>query len=132
MVRIQQNTTSCAASFTQYAGAEALTGDQSSIAKMVEEYQKRRDIITSLLNEIPEIDCLNPQGAFYAFPNFSNLGLSSATLAELLLKKVGICASPGQVFGTKYDGYLRFSYATALDDIQEGMEKLVEFLPSIT
>jgi len=132
LVRIQQNTTSCAASFTQYAGAKALTGDQSSIKRMVDEYQKRRDVITSLFNEIPGIDCLNPKGAFYAFPNFSNIGLSSATLAELLLKKVGICSSPGGVFGTKYDSYLRFSYATSMEDIKEGMAKLVEFLPTIS
>jgi len=131
IARIQQNTTSCAASFTQYAGAEALTGEQKSLARMVKDYQKRRDVITALLNEIPGIDCLNPKGAFYVFPNFSDLGLSSETLAELFLKKVGICATPGKVFGSKYDGYLRFSYAASLEDIQEGIAKLVEFLPSI-
>ncbi len=132
MVRIQQNTTSCAASFTQYASVAALTGDQSSIDTMVAEYQKRRNVITDLLNEIEGIDCLNPKGAFYVFPNFANLGLSSATLAELFLKKVGICSSPGGVFGKKYDSYLRFSYATALEDIREGIAKLVDFLPTIT
>lgn len=131
MVRIQQNTTSCAASFTQYAGAKALTGDQTSIANMVEEYQKRRDVITDLFNKIDGIDCLNPKGAFYGFPNFSEYGLSSATLAELLLKKIGICASPGGVFGKKYDSYLRFSYATSIEDIREGVELLADFLPSI-
>jgi aspartate aminotransferase len=131
LARIQQNTTSCAASFTQYAGTEALTGDQSSITRMVEDYQKRRDVITALLNEITEIDCLNPKGAFYVFPNFSELELGSETLAELFLKKVGICATPGKAFGKKYDGYLRFSYSASLEDIQEGIAKLVEFLPTI-
>jgi aspartate/methionine/tyrosine aminotransferase len=99
---------------------------------MVAEYQKRRDVITGLLNEIEGIDCLNPKGAFYVFPNFANLGLSSATLAELFLKKIGICSSPGGVFGKKYDSYLRFSYATSLEDIREGIAKLVDFLPTIT
>ena len=131
IIRIQQNTTSCAASFTQYAGAEALAGDQSSIDKMVAAYQERRNVIINLLNEIEGIDCLNPMGAFYVFPNFTSFGLSSATLAELFLKKVGICASPGGVFGKKYDGYLRFSYATSIEDIKEGIAKLVEFLPTI-
>ena len=131
IARIQQNTTSCAASFTQYAAVEAITGDQNSIDLMVWEYQKRRDLITGLFNDIDGIDCLNPMGAFYVFPNFVEYGLSSETLAELFLKKVGICASPGKVFGKKYDGYLRFSYATALEDIKEGIAKLAEFLPSI-
>jgi aspartate/methionine/tyrosine aminotransferase len=131
MVRIQQNTTSCAASFTQYAGVKALTGDQTSIVHMVEEYQKRRDVIRDLFNKIEGIDCLNPKGAFYAFPNFAEYGLSSATLAELLLKKIGICSSPGGVFGKKYDGYLRFSYATSIEDIREGMGVLADFLPTI-
>ncbi|TFG29705.1 pyridoxal phosphate-dependent aminotransferase [Candidatus Thorarchaeota archaeon] len=131
MARIQQNTTSCAASFTQYAGAKALTGDQSSIERMVEEYQKRRDVITRLFNEIEGIACLNPKGAFYVFPNFVEYGLSSATLAELFLKKIGICSSPGGVFGEKYDSYLRFSYSTSLEDIEEGMSLLAKFLPTI-
>ncbi|TFH03735.1 MAG: aminotransferase class I/II-fold pyridoxal phosphate-dependent enzyme, partial [Candidatus Thorarchaeota archaeon] len=131
MTRIQQNTTSCAASFTQYAGAIALTSDQSSIGLMVAEYQKRRDVITHLFNEIEGIACLNPKGAFYVFPNFVEYGLSSATLAEFFLKKIGICTSPGGVFGEKYDSYLRFSYSASLEDIEEGMAILTEFLPTI-
>lgn len=131
MARIQQNTTSCAASFTQYAGVEAITGDQNDLDLMVWEYQKRRDLITGLFNDIEGLECLNPQGAFYVFPNFTEYGLSSETLAELFLKKVGICASPGKVFGKKYDGFLRFSYAAPLEDIKEGIAKLAEFLPTI-
>ena len=131
MARIQQNTTSCAASFTQYAGAKALTGDQSSIERMVAEYQIRRDVITDLFNEIEGIACLNPKGAFYVFPDFTEYGLSSATLAELFLKKIGICASPGGVFGKKYDNYLRFSYSASLEDIREGMGVLADFIPTI-
>ena len=132
MARIQQNTTSCAASFTQYAGAEAISGDQTFVDLMVWEYQKRRDLITGLFNDIDGIECLDPMGAFYVFPNFSEYGLSSETLTELFLKKVGICASPGKVFGgKKYDGYLRFSYAAPLEDIKEGIAKLAEFLPTI-
>ena len=131
MARIQQNTTSCAASFTQYAGAKALTGDQSSIDRMIEEYQKRRDVITRLFNEIEGIACLNPKGAFYVFPNFGEYGLSSATLAELFLIKTGICTTPGGVFGEKYDSYLRFSYSASLEDIEEGIAVLAEFLPTI-
>jgi aspartate/methionine/tyrosine aminotransferase len=131
MVRIQQNTTSCATSFVQYAGAVALTDDQSSITKMVNEYQARRDVITHLFNEIEGVPCLNPMGAFYVFPDFTKFGLSSNTLAELILKKTGVCCTPGIVFGTKYDNYLRFSYPISISEIREGMAKLAEFLPTL-
>ncbi|MHA2025897.1 MAG: pyridoxal phosphate-dependent aminotransferase [Candidatus Thorarchaeota archaeon] len=128
MVRIQQNTTSCATSFVQHAGVEALTGDQSSIVHMRNEYQKRRDLVTKLFNDIPGVSCLNPKGAFYVFPDFSTVGLSSQTLAELFLKKVGVCTTPGIVFGKKYDNHLRFSYSASLTDIKEGIAILKEFL----
>ncbi|MHA1943164.1 MAG: pyridoxal phosphate-dependent aminotransferase [Candidatus Thorarchaeota archaeon] len=128
MVRIQQNTTSCATSFVQHAGVEALTGDQRSIVQMRSEYQKRRDLVTELFNKIPGVTCLNPKGAFYVFPDFSAVGLSSQTLAELFLKKAGVCTTPGIVFGRKYDNHLRFSYSASLTDIKEGIAILKEFL----
>ncbi|MGY5876954.1 MAG: aminotransferase class I/II-fold pyridoxal phosphate-dependent enzyme, partial [Candidatus Thorarchaeota archaeon] len=131
MVRIQQNTTSCATSFVQAAGVEALNGDQSFIAMVKKEYQKRRDRITQLFKEMAQIPCIDPKGAFYVFPDFSEFGLSSNTLAELLLKKTGVVSTPGNVFGEHYDNNLRFSYATSLDVIEEGLMKLTEFLPTL-
>ena len=131
MVRIQQNTTSCATSFVQHAGVEALTGDQSSITHMRSEYQKRRDLVTKLFNKIPGVTCLNPKGAFYVFPDFSAVGLSSQTLAELFLKKAGVCTTPGIVFGKKYDNHLRFSYSASLTDIKEGIAILKDFLMTL-
>ena len=128
MVRIQQNTTSCATSFVQYAGAEALKGDQSIIKNMTEEYQKRRDLITSIFCNIPGVQCVKPKGAFYVFPDFSTYNLSSNTLAELILKKIGITSTPGIAFGKKYDSHLRFSYATELSEIKEGLATLSDFL----
>ncbi len=128
MVRIQQNTTSCATSFVQYAGYEALTGDQNSIKKMTADYQKRRDVITRIFCSMPGVQCINPKGAFYVFPDFSTYGFSSNTLAELILKKVGITSTPGIVFGKFYDSHLRFSYATELSEIKEGLGKLADFL----
>ncbi len=128
MVRIQQNTTSCATSFVQYAGYEALTGDQNSIKKMTADYQKRRDVITSIFCNMPGVQCVSPKGAFYVFPDFSTYGFSSNTLAELILKKVGITSTPGIVFGKLYDSHLRFSYATELSEIKEGLGKLADFL----
>ena len=128
MVRIQQNTTSCATSFVQYAGSEALKGGQSSIKKMTDEYQKRRDTITSIFCNMPGVQCINPKGAFYVFPDFSTYNLSSNTLAELILKKVGVTTTPGVMFGKNYDSHLRFSFATALSEIKEGLAGLGEFL----
>ena len=131
MARIQQNTTSCAASFVQAAGVEALRGSQESVQQMVQEYQKRRDEITRLFCEMDGIQCVNPKGAFYVFPDFSEWGLSSMTLAELILKKSGVTATPGSAFGKKYDHHLRFSYALSLEDIKEGFTEMRKFLETI-
>jgi len=131
MTRIQQNTTSCAADFSQWAAVEALRGDQASIEKMRDAYQKRRDVITQLFRDLDGISCMTPKGAFYVFPDFSEYNLSSTTLAELLLKKVGVVGTPGIAFGKAYDSYLRFSYSASMSDIQEGITKLSEYLPSL-
>jgi len=131
MTRIQQNTTSCATSFVQYAGVEALNGDQASIDVMVREYHTRRDEITRLFNEIEGVSCVSPKGAFYVFPDFKKYGVSSTTLAELILKKTGVCCTPGIAFGAKYDSHLRFSYPISLSEIREGMNKLAQFLPTL-
>ncbi|MFX1579661.1 MAG: pyridoxal phosphate-dependent aminotransferase [Promethearchaeota archaeon] len=128
MVRIQQNTVSCATSFVQYAGSEALKGDQSFITKMTKEYQKRRDTITSIFCHMPGVQCINPKGAFYVFPDFSVYNLSSNTLAELILKKTGVTSTPGILFGKNYDNHLRFSYAASLEEIKEGLAGLGDFL----
>ena len=131
MIRIQQNTTSCAAGFSQIAAVEALKGDQTSIEKMKLAYQKRRDIITQLFCDMDGVSCISPKGAFYVFPDFSEYNLSSTTLAELLLKKVGVVGTPGVAFGNAYDAHLRFSYSASMSDIQEGITKLKEYLPSL-
>ena len=131
MIRIQQNTTSCAAGFSQIAAVEALRGDQTSIEKMRLAYQKRRDVITQLFCDMDGVSCISPKGAFYVFPDFSEYNLSSTTLAELLLKKVGVVGTPGVAFGKAYDSYLRFSYSASMSDIQEGITKLGEYLPSL-
>jgi aspartate aminotransferase len=131
MVRIQQNTTSCASSFVQAAGVEALRGDQGSVEDMRAAYQERRDEITRLFCEIDGISCVNPRGAFYVFPDFSEWGLSSMTLAELILKKTGVTSTPGISFGDRYDNHLRFSYALSLEDIREGLVEMAKFLDTI-
>jgi aspartate aminotransferase len=131
MVRVQQNTTSCATSFVQWAGVEAIMGDQSSIDMMRNAYQERRDMIQSLFCELSGVECLSPMGAFYVFPDFSQYGLSSKTLAELLLKKTGVSTAPGAVFGEDYDNHLRFSYAASPEDIENGIKAMGEFLETL-
>jgi aspartate/methionine/tyrosine aminotransferase len=116
------------AQFTQYAGIEALTGDQTQVDKVVLEYQKRRDVIVAGLNELPGISCQNPQGAFYVFPNIKSLGLSSQEAADLFLEKSGVALLPGSAFGKFGEGYLRLSYANSVENIKLALEKMAAVL----
>ena len=112
----------CTAHFTQIAAVEALSGPQEQVNRVVQEYQRRRDVIVAGLNAIPGITCQVPQGAFYAFPNIRQLGRSSAELADLLLKEVGVALLPGSSFGREGEGYLRLSYANSMENICKGLE----------
>ncbi|HEC72229.1 MAG TPA: pyridoxal phosphate-dependent aminotransferase, partial [Thermoplasmatales archaeon] len=105
---------SCTASFTQWAGVEALTGDQSFISEMMKRFKEKRDRIVKGLNSIPGFSCLSPKGAFYVFPNIKKTGMSSQECADHLLYNTGVAALPGTAFGPYGEGYLRFSYATTL------------------
>jgi aspartate aminotransferase len=112
----------CSAHFTQVAAVEALTGPQEQVRQVVQEYQRRRDLIVAGLNAIPGITCQKPQGAFYAFPNITSLGCSSVELADLLLKEAGVALLPGSAFGQQGEGYLRLSYANSIENIGRGLE----------
>jgi len=127
MQRIQQATTTCPASFIQWAGVEALRGPQDCVEKMVKEYDERRKTIVRKLNEIPEVKCTMPKGAFYVFPDFSVFNKTSKEIVEELLEKEGVCATPGSAFGTFGEGHIRFSYATSLTTILEAMNKVRNF-----
>ncbi len=112
------------AHFTQFAGLEAITGPQDMVDNMVSEFQRRRDFIVDGLNAIPGFSCLNPQGAFYVFPNITGTGMDSSQLANLILEKAGVALLPGNAFGPYGEGYLRLSYATSMENIQKGLEKI--------
>jgi len=131
MVRIQQNTTSCATSFVQSAGVEALRGDQSSVANMRSVYEKRRNRIVQLFSEFGNIRCPKPDGAFYVFPDFSAYKTQSEKLAEMILRDTGVVCTPGQEFGEEYDYHLRFSYATSMEVIEEGLSLLRKYLKTL-
>ena len=117
---------SCTSSFTQWAGIEALKGDQSFITDMMKRFKQKRDRIVNGLNSIKGFHCLPPKGAFYAFPNISETGLTSQECADKLLYDAGIAALPGTAFGPYGEGYVRFSYATTIETIDKAIEQIKE------
>lgn len=112
------------AHFTQYAGLEAVTGEQDRVDVMIEEYQRRRDVIVDGLNAIPGFTCRKPEGAFYAFPNVKKTGMKSSELANLILDKAGVALLPGSAFGEYGEGYLRISYASSMENIRRALHKI--------
>jgi aspartate/methionine/tyrosine aminotransferase len=120
------NSNSCTASFTQKAGLAALQGPQDDVATMVAEFRRRRDVIVRSLNEIPGFRCTTPAGAFYAFPNVTGTGIPSKDLADLLLNEAGVACLNGAAFGKHGEGYLRFSYANSLANIEEAIRRIKE------
>jgi aspartate aminotransferase len=124
VVKLMVNSNSCTASFTQRAGIAALDGPQDDVTAMVAEFRRRRDVIVKGLNEIPGFRCRVPAGAFYAFPNVSGTGVPSRELADLLLYEAGVACLDGNCFGAYGDGYLRFSYANSLENIQEALGRI--------
>lgn len=126
MTLIQMNVVSCACSFAQLAGVEGLLGSQEGAKKMREEFAKRREVIVKGLNEVPGFRCLKPRGAFYVFPNIRGTGKTSEELEKYLLEELGIATLSGTSFGPSGEGFLRFSYASSIETIKEGIEKLKE------
>ena len=129
MVKIQQNTAVCPNSITQRAvlyGLQHPEDTEKSIAIMRDAYQQRRDLILKGMNEIHGFHCLPPEGAFYAFPNITQTGKSSEALSMYLLDQCGVVTVPGNAFGQYGEGYLRFSFATSLDKIEEGLNRIKE------
>jgi len=131
MARLQTNATSCTAAMTQMAGLEALTGDQSSVDRMVAEFKRRRDVIVDGLNELPGVSCKRPQGAFYVFPNIRGTGLQSKELESRLLDEAGVASLSGTSFGAHGNGYLRFSYANSVDKIRDALTRFGAFLDKL-
>jgi aspartate/methionine/tyrosine aminotransferase len=121
---LMTNSNSCTASFTQVAGIEALKGDQSSVQAMREEFRRRRGVIVDGLNRIPGFRCRKPHGAFYVFPNIIETGRSSRALADALLNEAGVACLSGTSFGEWGEGYLRFSFANSVENIQKALEHI--------
>jgi aspartate/methionine/tyrosine aminotransferase len=122
--RLMTNSNSCTASFTQIGGIEALRGDQAPVDHMREEFQKRRDVFVAGLNRIKGFSCRIPKGAFYVFPNISKTGLKSKKLADALLEDAGVACLSGTAFGDYGEGYLRFSVANSLENLNKALDRL--------
>jgi aspartate aminotransferase len=131
IAKLQTNSNSCTASFTQRAGIESLTGPQDEAEKMVAEFKKRRDVIVKGLNSIPRISCKIPQGAFYVFPNIKQVGWNSKKLADYLLEEAGVAVLSGTSFGKYGEGYIRISYANSVENIKKGLERIEKALSKI-
>jgi len=122
--RLMTNSNSCTASFTQVAGVEAVRGDQSSVERMKEEFRRRRDAFVAGLNRIKGFSCRMPHGAFYAFPNTTKTGWKSKKLADALLEEAGVACLSGASFGEYGEGYLRFSVANSLENLNKALERI--------
>jgi aspartate/methionine/tyrosine aminotransferase len=128
IAKLQTNSNSCTASFTQMAGREALSGPQDESRKMMAEFKARRDLIVDGLNAIPGFTCLKPKGSFYVFPNITGTGMKSKQLEEHLLDKAGVAGLSGTSFGKYGEGYLRFSYANSQENLRKALEKIQKAL----
>jgi aspartate aminotransferase len=127
IARLMTNSNSCTASFTQVAGIEALRGDQSSVEHMRQEFQHRRDVFVEGINRIPGFSCRLPKGAFYTFPNIKQTGWPSKKLADALLEQAGVACLSGTAFGDFGEGYLRFSVANSIENIQSALERIEQW-----
>jgi aspartate/methionine/tyrosine aminotransferase len=124
ITRLTINSVSCTSAFSQYAAIAALEGPWDPVDQMVAEFRRRRDIIVAGLNDLPGVSCLEPQGAFYVFPNITETGQTSADLQAKLLKDAGVAALSGTAFGPCGEGFLRFSYANSVENIRLALEAI--------
>ena len=126
---LQSHSTSNATSFAQKGAVAALTGPQTHLDEWLTEFNKRRSYAADRLNAMPGISCINSKGAFYLFPNIAETGLKSAEFCERLLEQAKVAAVPGIAFGA--DNNFRISYATSMENIQNGMDRLDAFCKSL-
>lgn len=129
--KLNGQTVTSAATFTMSAAIAALNGPEEPLEEMCQAYQARRDFMVPALNAIDGISCASPEGAFYLMPRFTNSRLGSLKLAEVVLEKAGIAATPGMAFGASAEGHLRFSFATAMSELERAVERLQKVAPQL-
>jgi aspartate aminotransferase len=126
--RLAINIHSCVNAATQWAGIEALKGPQDAVDRMVRAFDERRKVILERLNALPGFRCARPGGAFYAFPNIAGTGYSARRLQDDLLSEAGVALVAGTSFGDQGEGYIRFSYANSIANIEEATARIARFL----
>jgi len=127
MMKIHQYTMLCAPGLSQFGAIEALDNAADEREAMREEYEQRRNVIVKGFNELG-LKCFMPRGAFYVFPCIKSTGMSSIDFAVKLLQEEHVAVIPGSAFGASGEGFVRCSYATAMDEIQEAMTRIRRFL----
>ena len=128
ILKVQQQSVTCAASFVQEGGVAALTGSQECVHEMVREYAARRELVVKGLNELPGVRCHAPEGAFYAFPDVSGTGMDSVAFASFALDKAQVGMTPGAAFGAGGDPHVRLSFANSRELIREALARLAKAL----
>lgn len=128
--KLAVNSHSCVNAPAQWAGLAALTGPQDAVATMLAEFDRRRKAVVKGLNGLPGVSCIEPKGAFYAFPNVSQTGWKAKKLASALLEEAGVATIGGPDFGVHGEGYIRLSYANSLENIERALVRMGEFLKS--
>ncbi|MFI5694443.1 pyridoxal phosphate-dependent aminotransferase [Kribbella sp. NPDC051586] len=128
VTRLMINSVSCTSAFSQYAAIAALEGPWDDVDRMLDAFRERREVIVSGLNAVPGVSCVEPSGAFYAFPNISELGMSASELADRLLDEAGVACLPGTSFGVYGENHLRFSYANSVENIRKALDAFSELV----
>ncbi len=131
MTRLQEHVLAMPTSISQKAAEAAVLGDQKSVREMLDVFRKRRDIITKGLNQIEGVDAPEPGGAFYVFPDISKFGLTSEQFAERVLENAKVATIHGSAFGKHGEGFLRMCYAVSTDRIEQALQILDQYLPTI-
>jgi aspartate/methionine/tyrosine aminotransferase len=131
VTRLVINSVSCTSAFSQHAAIAAIEGPWEPVEEMVAEFRRRRDVLVEGLNRIPGVTCTEPAGAFYAFPNIRDLGLTSKELEVALLDRAGVACLSGTAFGRQGEGYLRLSYANSVERLRDALEAIEAVLPDL-
>jgi aspartate/methionine/tyrosine aminotransferase len=131
MMLVHQYCVACVDGPAQYAALEALRGPQAFVTEMVSEFDRRRRLLHSGLNEIEGFRCSLPKGAFYIFANIEGFWMPSEKLAELLVSRGRVVTVPGSAFGKRGEGYLRFSYATAYEKVEEALNRIANVVKAV-
>ena len=131
LTRLFINCHSCTPPASQLAGVAALTGPMDEVRAMIEEFRARRELVVAGLNDLPGVSCVEPKGAFYAFPNITETGMKARDLQNQLLEEAGVAMLAGTAFGEYGEGYMRVSYANSPENITTALGKMRELLERV-